>query len=315
MAARGLDYNMHSIVDLSTILVLDPKNADARSNLLSGLQVHINSKLRAISTGDSLKVDDPPAYGTHLTAPRPAVYILPDVLPIEMSHAVPSTKPENVELACSGCLVMKPRKKVKRCEKCRTSVYCDARCQRKDWPKHKAVCQVFADHGVLIELSTKLNRHIHMRELMRAYAIVALGLLGDTPFPSRAVVVFHLEMFSSTSNARRLGIRRIQVLPLLALGDVVIGRYESTCREMMEDNPGLIPLCCMICPNIGQAKDNYASYDVAAVFPHELQRMKQPGFVEQFYQAFLLPHTAMSFSRAIEDEIEGDTHNFYGLRA
>ncbi|KAJ7764433.1 hypothetical protein B0H14DRAFT_371008 [Mycena olivaceomarginata] len=106
-----------------------------------------------------------------------------------------------------------------------------------------------------------------MCELMRAYAIVALGLLGDSPFPSRAVVVFHLEMFSSTNNARRLGIRRIQVLPLLALGDVVIGRYESTCREMMEDNPGLIPLCCMICPNIGQAKDNYASYDVAAVFP------------------------------------------------
>jgi hypothetical protein len=138
-----------------------------------------------------------------------------------------------------------------------------------------------ADHGVLIELSTKLNRHIHMRELMRAYAIVALGLLGDTPFPSRAVVVFHLEMFLSTNNARRLGIRRIQVLPLLALGDVVIGRYESTCREMMEDNPGLIPLCCMICPKIGQAKDNYASYDVAAVFPHELQKMKQPGFVEQ----------------------------------
>ncbi|KAJ7865596.1 hypothetical protein B0H14DRAFT_2733965 [Mycena olivaceomarginata] len=117
MAARGLDYNMHSIVDLSTILVLDPKNADARSNLLSGLQVHINTKLRAISTGDSLEVDSPPAYGTHLTTPRPGDYILPEVLPIEMSHAVPSTKPENVELACSGCLVMKPRKKVKRCEK------------------------------------------------------------------------------------------------------------------------------------------------------------------------------------------------------
>ncbi|KAJ7865615.1 hypothetical protein B0H14DRAFT_2734023 [Mycena olivaceomarginata] len=301
--ARGLDYNMHSIVDLSTILVLDPKNADSRSNLLSGLQVHINSKLRAISTGDSLEVDTPPAYGIHLTTPRPGDYILPDVLLIEMSYAVPSTKPENVELGRSGYPVMKPRKKVKRYSSLTISG------SRSSRPKHKAVCQVFADHGVLIELSTKLNRHIHMHELMRAYAVVALGLLGDTPFPSRAVVVFHLEMFSSISNARRLEIRRIEVLPLLALGDVAIGRYESICREMMEGNPGLIPLYCMICPNICKTKNNYASYNVAAVFPHELQSMKQPGFVEQVNSPIFGP-------RQLKMDLKNIfCHNFYRLRA
>lgn len=148
MALRGLDHNMHSIVDLSTVLVLDPKNAAGRSNLIQGLKVHVDSKLRAISTGDLLEVDDPPAYGTHLTAPKPEGYTLPPILPIELSQAGPTTKPEDVKLGCSGCTVMKPRKKVKRCEKvrdftfprpsstlvqCRVVVYCDASCQRKDW--------------------------------------------------------------------------------------------------------------------------------------------------------------------------------------
>jgi hypothetical protein len=120
-----------------------------------------------------------------------------------------------------------------------------------------------------------------MRELIRAYAIVVLGLLGDTPFPVPAVVVFQVEFFPiPESSQRRLGIRRIQVVPLIVFGDVVVARYESTCREMVAENPEMHPLCCMVSPNIGRAPDNYASYDVAAVFPNEIHRMKQRG-IEQ----------------------------------
>ncbi|KAJ6503564.1 hypothetical protein C8R45DRAFT_973261 [Mycena sanguinolenta] len=318
MALRGLGHNMHSIVDLSTVLVLDPKNTAARSNLIQGLKVHVDSKLRAISTGDLLEVDDPPAYGTHLTAPKPEGYTLPPILPIELSQAEPTTKPEDVKLGCSGCTVMQPRKKVKRCEKCRVAVYCDTSCQRKDWPRHKKICPVFAEHGVLIELSAKLNRHIHMRELMRAYAIVVLGLLGDTPFPVPAVVIFQVELFPiPKSSKRRLGIRRIQVVPLVALGDVVVARYESTCREMVAENPDMRPLCCMVCPNISRAPDNYASYDVAAVFPNEIHRMKQRG-VEQvnspIFGRLPLKMDLENIFRALEDELEGDINNFYRLR-
>ncbi|KAJ7247980.1 hypothetical protein C8J57DRAFT_1724362 [Mycena rebaudengoi] len=226
MALRGLNHNTHSIVDLSTVLVLDPKNAAARSNLIQGLKVHVDSKLRAISTGDLLEVEDPPA------------------------------------------------------------------------PRHKKICSVFAEHGVLIELSAKINRHIHMRELMRAYAIVVLGLLGDNPFPVPMVVVFQVELFPiPKSSQRRLGIRRIQV--------------------MVAENPDICLLRCMVSPNIGRAPDNYISYDVAAVFRNEIHRMKQCG-IEEVNSPIFGPHPLKmdleNIFRAVEDELEGDVHNFYRLR-
>ncbi|KAJ7252199.1 hypothetical protein C8J57DRAFT_1238075 [Mycena rebaudengoi] len=144
------------------------------------------------------------------------------------------------------------------------------------------------------------------------------GLLGDTPFPVPAVVVFQVELFPiPKSSQRRLGIRRIQVVPLIVFGDVVVARYESTCREMVAENPDICLLRCMVSPNIGRAPDNYASYDVAAVFPNEIHRMKQRGIEEVNSPIFGPRPLKMDLDnifRAIEDELEGDVHNFYRLR-
>lgn len=45
-------------------------------------------------------------------------------------------------LSCSECRTCRKKKGVHlRCSGCSVAYYCDIKCQRADWPKHKQICE------------------------------------------------------------------------------------------------------------------------------------------------------------------------------
>ncbi|KAI9004946.1 hypothetical protein DFJ74DRAFT_692109 [Hyaloraphidium curvatum] len=52
------------------------------------------------------------------------------------------TSGDDAELVCTYCERSSPKAEMRRCSRCRAAHYCGRECQRKDWPKHKAACEV-----------------------------------------------------------------------------------------------------------------------------------------------------------------------------
>jgi hypothetical protein len=61
---------------------------------------------------------------------------------LDMVRAGRDTTPENVDDVCGHCMRRKSPagKPLLRCGRCKKARYCDAACQRLEWPVHKKIC-------------------------------------------------------------------------------------------------------------------------------------------------------------------------------
>ncbi|KAJ7639322.1 hypothetical protein FB45DRAFT_905307 [Roridomyces roridus] len=85
----------------------------------------------------------------------------------EIAHFRPPAQQRNTKLKyqvrqCANCSkpesdVVAQGERFKVCGRCKIARYCDSRCQKKDWPKHKPRCELQASQNAMAEEADELN--------------------------------------------------------------------------------------------------------------------------------------------------------------
>ena len=68
-------------------------------------------------------------------------------------------------LQCSKCQELKKDSEMLRCSRCKRTYYCNAACQRADWPAHKSGCKAPAAHTMVNAVAVKPGKWKTAEEL------------------------------------------------------------------------------------------------------------------------------------------------------
>ena len=70
--------------------------------------------------------------------PKSECWIASFLSPLYVYYAIDCVGAPLSSARCARCYAV--RQEMKRCGRCKKTIYCDAQCQRADWPSHKLVC-------------------------------------------------------------------------------------------------------------------------------------------------------------------------------
>ncbi|KAJ7511117.1 hypothetical protein B0H11DRAFT_2268952 [Mycena galericulata] len=341
MAFKGLGLFPDCLLNLYSILAKSPAQAEARSLFVETISIY-NSTVskKMLSPVDILRADDPPAHGSVLTAPStPHARISAPSRSIERASPAAALK----EMACGACATLKTREDVAACSGCKIAVYCNRACQRVDWfvvypsqypsipviplngrcfrPNHKLVCSMIASNKLLLDLAEKLGREQNLRDLLTSYAIAALGLLIADPLPCRGILIIEVALAEATGRyTRRLSLRRITPAPAVILSPLVATSFETQCQKIISSSPPNTEVVGMlIYADTCAGAETFGTTFHGAVDAGNLAEYRKPGFEVGFHSHSFGEDRCLQLDldvlfRAIEDEIEYDVDNYYGLR-
>ncbi|KAF7355733.1 hypothetical protein MSAN_01491200 [Mycena sanguinolenta] len=164
---------------------------------------------------------------------------------------------------CANCL--KPEscnqdgERFKICSRCKITRYCDARCQKKDWPKHKRRCEMQSDladdrdEGQIVTLPMQAVSPLLHEWLLQYRPLLCLSLLHaqglwDHPPPAHYIFdpqVFYVKMSSapgiSTRTKARAAFRvdNAEVVPISEFRTAAITpghrMYDRDLKVIVED--------------------------------------------------------------------------------
>jgi hypothetical protein len=154
MACKGMGDLPECLIDLYTLLALEPTNADARGAFEETLTLYDVAGKQTVDVPTAVECGSPPAHGAMSAASRSPL-ITDDAPSLQHPHGgitAPERRqaPLQVTRACSGCSARKARQDVKSCAQvrpllgfaqlhrlsatqCKTAAYCSKACQRADW--------------------------------------------------------------------------------------------------------------------------------------------------------------------------------------
>ncbi|KAJ7510937.1 hypothetical protein B0H11DRAFT_1035508 [Mycena galericulata] len=316
MAAKGSGAISVCLMELYTLLVMDPGNALARSTFIETLRGGKNT----VSPNYIPLLDEFPVHGSNATVPRTHH---PD-LPVGKRRTVRESRGATGKkvVRCGGCLVLKEAREVKVCKACGSAAFCTPECHghRFGWPMHKNQCSSMARHKVLLRLSEKLCLHSYMRGLLMWYAILAFGMLNADPPPCQGLLIITVAMVAchTGTHTQRLSVERINAAPLTLFDDAERG-FDQLCGRVEGKTSDRQVIRTLVNPNVGESNTVLFTDEVDMMHSSELLQARQPGFTFHLYSNTFgktrsFPMDLDVLFRAIEDEIEFDVDNFYGLR-
>ncbi|KAF8135878.1 hypothetical protein K438DRAFT_761191 [Mycena galopus ATCC 62051] len=140
MARKGLNLIPEALVDIAGVLAADPGNSQVRTELTILVEIQCMAGRRPLEPEQILFANFPHAYGS---TSNPLVRNLSD--PHQMSlpffykaysgevPTIAAINPGVVPSGCIACKVIKDKKDLKTCQKCRHTEYCNVKWQRADW--------------------------------------------------------------------------------------------------------------------------------------------------------------------------------------
>ncbi|KAJ7482541.1 hypothetical protein FB451DRAFT_1441898 [Mycena latifolia] len=330
MARRGLGLLPHCLVDLSSVLAMEPAQREARAAFVESMHMHDSAGNPSLSVAEVRRMDFPPAHGSALTAPAS-----PDNRPSVSQAQRPAGASKDTKVMCNGChsKFLNPVEAIY-CPKCGTSPYCNEACRRADGHLHRIRCPVMAEHRVLLKLSESLAKpDPYLKTLFEKYATRALGQLVPIPPLCLMVLIAHLGVVSSQSQSgarthtQRLCVEQLNIVPL----SILPAATARSCRLVSiaagiqkAANATVLPM--MFSPNIevdlgpNEPPDSFAVMNMLTVTPVEYGDIESTGdTVEVYSRSFgVMRELKLDLDvlyRAIEDEIELDVDNYYRLMA
>ncbi|KAJ7019107.1 hypothetical protein C8F04DRAFT_1148975 [Mycena alexandri] len=325
MAHKGMGQLAECLLDLYSTLIIDPTTKEARVSFKEMLQTYNVPGKKTLNPVTVLTCNYPPAHGSMPSVS--SVTITTDSNPTASRRPTGKDSfPLRINVSCSGCGSTKERKDVKVCKTCKTAAYCNKDCQRADWTKHKEICDLTRTQKVPRRLAENLFRSesSHIPEILRHYGMRALGLLEPVPpvGPGLLVITVGIVPTSSGESRRsRLCVKHITAVPLAILSADVMQQYDKMCVDLYAQVPADTHAIGMIIqPDVGSALGAYGQIQLCPVFPDDIVKVRRPGYTLRLSSHSLgadrrIPVQLDDLVRALEDEIQGDVKNYYGLRA
>ncbi|KAJ6483255.1 hypothetical protein C8R45DRAFT_1099534 [Mycena sanguinolenta] len=244
MAGWKRGRSMQSLVDLASVLTLDPmdKAAVAAFATVSKEYESLGSSRGFLDPMEVLKADYPSPYGSP-AAPRPPT-------------------PQNVSRA-NGVVI----------PNCSTAFYCDEVCQRKHWPTHKKDCIPYDKvHVLTLRICNNLMDHEYTRLHLKFYALRSIGALHHSPPPYCTVLLVFVELVPVESETgprprRRIRIRNLVTAPLVVLHEKARESYHMQTERMRKTcgMPGAPGVAILITPLHENGQENNKSRTLMAV--------------------------------------------------
>ncbi|KAJ7719122.1 hypothetical protein B0H16DRAFT_410523 [Mycena metata] len=325
MARRGLGLLAHSIVDLSSAVITDPLSREVRSAFLETMRMYETPGKHTLGVNELRTIDFPPAHGSVLAAP-----VTKDLPPPVFSTETREAPSVQSPVFCNGCHMqtLDPEQALY-CTKCGTSPYCNAACQRADWPSHKVRCSVLARYKVVMNLADKLGQpDPYFRPLLEMYALRAIGSHVGCGPPCRLVLVVHLGMVpvsGESAHTQRLSVEQISVIPTTILRKQMEQSYDLLLGLGAVTYPGTHMVGLSFCPTMDvdlgpkEPPESFGTTSTIKISPEEVKRRQIPGSsIKLKSRSFGMTREfeldLHILYRAIEDELEMDAGNYYGLR-
>ncbi|KAJ7878027.1 hypothetical protein B0H13DRAFT_2346820 [Mycena leptocephala] len=322
MARRGLGLLPHCLVDLSGVLATHPTNTEARIAFNDTLRMHDSAGKPRLSVAEIRRLDFPPAHGSTLTAPADSC-LRPSASSVKIP---PPQKKKRGKVPCNGCHEKQvyPEEAVY-CQKCGTSPYCNEGCKRKDRHLHKLRCPVMAEHKVLLDLSETFSlQQPYFKTVFEKYVARALGPAAP---PCAMLLITHLGVVphSGGTHGQRLSVEQINIVPLHIITADTANSYMFLLgvANMMQKAATATIVPIMFNPafevDLGpnEPPDSFSATQMLTVTPEDSTDIE--SMVEVYSVAFGATRELRLdldvLYRAIEDEIELDVNNYYGLRA
>ncbi|KAJ7662799.1 hypothetical protein DFH06DRAFT_1129016 [Mycena polygramma] len=318
MAVRSQGSLDVCILELYTVLVMDPGNAEVRSVFSETLRMYDKPGKSTPNLNAISELDTVPLHGSADTAPQ-------------RSHDNVSTIPGHLA-DTPGKRAMRAAirnlgpssKPAKWCHSYRIFILLGA--DEIPRPEHKDMCSTLANQRVLLRLKDKVLYRSYIRKLLTWYGAVATGMLHTGPMPCPAVLLVNVALLpDAQTQTQRITFQRIHAVPIALLPALVAQEFDFESASSLADpellaDPDCLPVRIVIVPNFGEVVPRvFASMDATHVYTDDLARAREPGFTFELYSHSFggmrsLPVDLDVMFRALEDEIELDVDNYYGLR-
>ncbi|KAJ6600256.1 hypothetical protein DFH09DRAFT_1497619 [Mycena vulgaris] len=285
MARKGLGLLLQCLIDLYTIITMDPADSKARyafsqtwrmcDSAIEGTQL--------LGSHEIAKIAFPPAYGA---------------------------KPG------AGCSIRgsaTEHRHTKSCSQRRVSSCCSGECHRADWPPRKQVSSAFPPHPKLVVFSKRLT-HPYIQDLLKRFAVSAMGLLTGQPLPCPGLLIVHVGLKALPgANTHRLTIQQIQVVPVFVMRGIQLSRSMSQGSTTIGHMGHLVQILIREDVDVGNCFQHSTDIEIR---PQD--KVMDPGEVHLYSHSLRQTRSFGSdvdvLFRALEDEIELDVTNYYGLR-
>ncbi|KAJ7603878.1 hypothetical protein DFH06DRAFT_1255942 [Mycena polygramma] len=237
MGRKGLGLHPECLIDLASVLTLEPGNADANREF-DAVEAICQQERRLFNSEQIAAADFPPMFGPS--------GMTDEAVGAATTSAVPPprrTGGTHIEI-CFLCRAKKLRKKIKTCTKCMAVKYCSVDCQRADWPEHKKSCKPASDNHITVRLGRTMSQHQYFPSHLLLYAIRALGLTTRMNNYTRFILLIVVEMVPIVSPgppgtpSQRLAISRLLSVPIHVIPDKVRDEYVELVNQALANHLG-----------------------------------------------------------------------------
>ncbi|KAJ7715180.1 hypothetical protein B0H16DRAFT_1616786 [Mycena metata] len=332
MARKGLNLIPEALVDIAGVLTADPGNSQARTELAILVEIQCMAGRRPLEPEQILAANFPHAYGSTSNPPvrnpsDPHQMLLPffyKAYPDEVP-TIATINPGVVPSGCIACKVIKDKKDLKTCQKCRRAEYCNVECQRAHWPSHKLTCNPAKEKGITMKVGRNIQNKQFFDLHLLFYAIRAMGppQLPNGNHDLLLMVVLDLVPISAPSDSgkyrRHISVKNLLPVPICIIPQEVVDMHRAVVALASPHNP-VHAIWITTSGVYDPAEENRSRLGVLPVKPFILENIWKPEFTLDLYS-----HSYRLFRRitpdldflftSINDELRLDTHNHYLLRA